>query len=243
MPSQQTFQVWWTAGCAVGEETIKVNGKVSVEYRGQKMGPTKSNNRLDNKKTDLTLPNGREVSVVVRGWTTFGTAERLRELVVSRSDDQDVIYFKTPQDRVFVYPSAVNYDKTTEDPPTMVVEPHRMPRILKRNFVLSEPYFEFRETVVWAGWKPLGWKFGREVDMYTTDKTRRLYILKDFRGEPRQDLHPEVRRIRDLRVALNEEIPAAVWHPDRVERMMERYGEDYDEKSVFVGVGTGLGRK
>lgn len=64
---------------------------------------------------------------------------------------------------------------------------------------------------------------------------RRFLPLREFRSSPHTNpfddpFEPELKEIRDKQNAWHEELAQKAFHPARVERMMETYGEDWMER-------------
>jgi hypothetical protein len=116
---------------------------------------------------------------------------------------------------------------------------------------LPRPKIPVSKTVVvcetWVKWGRLeillddGLRHSKSYDIgdteitQTTPRRGRFLSLPDFRSSRHHNPFDEpfelvLKEIRDKRNAMNEEIAQKAFHPDRVERMMSAYGEDWDER-------------
>jgi len=241
---------WRVTGEGTGwkREEVRFNGGRSVEVVNhwsehaagggegvtwKKGGPTKACFRLDNKRHEITLPNGVRTWFVVRsddGLLRKTGREGFEKMGCRVETFEDLVAWVTG-DAVRNQLSAYAWlGETPRDAEVMDVWFHADSDFHGR---VRNPRLEFGKMRVWGGWVPMC-----ERNSGVVRKSETLYVTKDFRGEARADLAPHVRAYRDLRVALNEEIPAAVFHPDRVERMEALYGEDWEVNCEVTGYGT-----
>jgi hypothetical protein len=111
MTTQQETAWWWTHEKPTGEwlewdygfveKAVTFNGKRSVTFTPtvieETHAPTKAGNRLNNKRTDITLPNGTKTWVVMWGPWSLPTTDEVRHIALTHA--YGVIRGKTPLDR------------------------------------------------------------------------------------------------------------------------------------------------
>jgi len=216
--------LWWKWDDEKGDmkfhvKDVTFNGKTSVTFapyddtERQKKGPTKTLNRLNHKKTDITLPNG------VKTWFVLWTDDHMVPHPTVRDGRQEFI--KTPEqarEKALREPYNVLRGQTPRD------ERYVRVRLVKVKDV-TELHVE--QVFVWGGC------------VYFIEKT--LEVVKNIprKTDDLSKFSVYVGAWVWARNTLCEEITKAVFHPDRVERMEAVYGEEWDDSfHTHTGVGT-----
>lgn len=202
---------------------VTFNGKTSVSFcpysdEVEKKGPTKTLNRLNNKKTDITLPNGTKTWFVLWGddhmappKTKGARAERIQTPEEAQRlalrEERGILRGQTPLDSRYVQVRVVKVK----------------PGILSRE---SNTELHVEQVFLWGGCVAF------------IEKT--LEVVKDIprKGDDLSKFSPYVGAWVWARATLCEEVTKAAFHPDRVERMEAVYGDEWDD-SFHTTTGTG----
>lgn len=220
---------WWygwdgeKGGCGFLTKGVTFNGKTSVTFvpysdEVQKKGPTKTLNRLNNKKTDITLPNGTKTWFVLWG------------------DDH-----MAPPKAKRAQPTRIQTPKEAER--LALREEHY---ILRGQTPLDTRYVQVRVVEVKDG--PLSRKSHSELHVEQVFLwggcvafiERTLEVVKTIprKGDDLSKFSPYVGAWVWARQTMCEEITKAAFHPDRVERMEATYGDEWDDSfHTTTGVG------
>jgi hypothetical protein len=213
-----------------GQRFLVTPAPGGLVVEGKFLAPTQHHHFLDGQIHTAVLPGGRTCRYIVAGsvWRSPRTKELLDEEVLSHRRSPGVLYCLDDCIEIPTFTSVVEYHWRREHNHIS----HRVSRCVLREepFVFKGLEHAFRSVSNRCG-------AGYASDIKTGIVSGSILrwgniVIYDTVAEfyDSMDMHPgyaPLSSLRTRRAELNESIIAAVYHPDRMERMMEAHGEEY----------------